>query len=552
MKPRIFAVWTLLAVSAAWSASCSSKSKPVQAVPVQKADARKEQAPRIEKPRTEAVPSKRSLPVIATEDLAEAAGQEKNGISEKEEAAVILEEALALYQEAQGTWENGDLDASLDKLDEAYSLILKAKMAPDSPLCQEKNDLRLLIAQRIQQIYASRLRPVGSNNKTIPLVDNKWVQSEIQSFQTRERKYFEESYKRSGLYRPMILEELKKAGLPEELSWLPFIESGFKIRALSKARALGLWQFIASTGYRFGLKRDKYVDERMDALKSTQAAIKYLEELHVFFGDWTTALASYNCGEMRVQNVIRAQKIDYMDNFWDLFTNLPYETARFVPRLIAVLLIIENPEKYGFTLPAPDPPLDFETVAVNYPVKLASLASSLALDHTILSFLNSELRHDSTPDREYQLRVPLGYGEKTMSLVTSLPRWVPPDVQFGWHTVKRGDTLGAIARRYRSTVDGIRRLNGLRGNIIRPGQRLKIPGRGGNLQSADTESSPPASPAPVKQGEKITYVVRNGDTLFQLARMFNTTVDKIKQENGLGDDMLNVGQRLVIQSGKAS
>ncbi len=260
----------------------------------------------------------------------------------------------------------------------------------------------------------------------------------------------------------MIIEELRKAGLPEHLSWVPIIESGFKVRALSRARALGMWQFIRSTGYRYGLKQDKYVDERMDPVKATRAAIKYLAELHDFFGDWTTALASYNCGELRVQNVIKAQKIDYLDNFWDVFNNLPYETARFVPRIIAVMLIIENPAKYGFTLPTPDPPLAWETVTVGQPVKLASISATLGLDPLILSFLNPELRHDSTPNYDYALKVPVGYGEKVLAALPALPRYIPPDVVYGWHTVKSGDTLGAIARRYRTSTDAIMRLNGIK------------------------------------------------------------------------------------------
>ncbi|HNT01956.1 MAG TPA: transglycosylase SLT domain-containing protein, partial [Candidatus Saccharicenans sp.] len=243
---------------------------------------------------------------------------------ESQENGSSTDEVYALYQEAQAALEQGELDQALSCLDKAYAALLNIEASAGSGLDQEKNDLRILLVQKIQQVYAFRLTPPGSNHKTIPVVENNWVLAEIKLFQTVERKFFEEAYRRSGLFRPMIVEELKKAGLPEELSWLPLIESGFKTRALSRARALGLWQFIASTGYRYGLKRDKYIDERMNPVKSTRAAIKYLSELHDFFGDWTTAIASYNCGEIRVQSVIRNQKIDYLDNFWDLFSSLPY------------------------------------------------------------------------------------------------------------------------------------------------------------------------------------------------------------------------------------
>jgi len=462
-----------------------------------------------------------------------------------DEASSLLEEAMDVYQDAQQAWERGDFNTAITALDEAYGIILKVKLPPDSPLLQEKDDLRLLIAKRIQEIYASRLITAGDNSKTIPLIENEHVIKEIKSFQTKERKFFIEAYKRSGKYRNMILRELKKAGLPEQLSWVPLIESGFKVRALSRARALGLWQFISSTGYRFGLKRDRWVDERMDPLKSTKAAIKYLNELHSIFGDWTTALAAYNCGEIRVQNVIRTQRINYLDNFWDLYVKLPYETARFVPRFIAALLIIQNPKKYGFELPEPDPPLNYELVSINRPVKLSSLAKAIGITTEKLIDLNPELRHNSTPDYDYLLKIPPGYGDKVLAKINSLPRWIPPQATYIIHYVRRGETLSTIAKRYRTSINAIARLNRLRRiNLIRPGQRLKIPVRGRYIPSSYTYIKK------YKLGEKIVYTVRRGDSLYRIAKMFNTTISRIKKDNGLKSNTIKIGQKLIINSGK--
>ena len=456
----------------------------------------------------------------------------------------LLEEALDAYQDALRAWEKGDFETALAALDEAYSLILRLNLPQDSPLIQEKNDLRLLIAQRIQEIYASRLITVGDNNQTIPLVENKFVTAEIKNFQTKERKYFEEGYRRSGLYQEMIVQELKKSGLPEQLSWIPLIESWFKVRALSRARALGLWQFISSTGYRFGLKRDRWIDERMDPLKSTRAAIQYLKELHSFFGDWTTAIAAYNCGEFKVQKTIRSQRLKYLDNFWDLYVMLPLETARFVPRFMAVLLIINNPEKYGFNLPQPYPPLKYETVTINRAVKLSSLSTSLGLNSNELAALNPELRHDATPDYEYALKVPLGYSQQTMASINSIPRWIPPEASYVIHYVRRGETLSGIAKRYRTSASAIARLNHLRRlHLIRAGQRLKIPTRG-------TYYSSRPAPQLIADGEKLVYIVRRGDSLYLIANTFNTTVQAIKKENNLKSNLLRVGQKLIIHSGK--
>lgn len=468
-----------------------------------------------------------------------------------QDAPAQTEEVYSLIQEAQNVLEKEELDLALSLLDQAYSVLLRIEASPDSEIYQEKNDLRILLAQKIQKVYAFRLPPPLSNHKTIPLVENNWVLREIKSFQTVEKSFFEEAYRRSGQYRSMILEELKKAGLPEELSWLPLIESGYKPRALSRARALGLWQFIASTGYRYGLKRDRFIDERMDPVKSTRAAIKYLQELHDFFGDWTTAIAAYNCGEMRVQNVIRAQKIDYLDNFWDLFANLPYETARYVPRFIATLLIVENPEKYGFNLPPLDPALSYETVTLKKPVRLSLIASRLGINQNLLIQLNPELRHDSTPNYEYELRVPAGLGEQTLACLNELPSWIPPEAVFSWHIVKKGENLGLIARRYRTTVQAIVRLNNLKNaRLIYPGQRLKIPGRAQGLTPAKYDGdSQSASAGPLPEGNQhIIYVVKAGDTLYQISRNFGLSVDKIKKDNNLSSDNLIPGQRLIIKS----
>jgi len=481
------------------------------------------------------VPEKKS-----EKDVSDSNSQEEEAL----DPTRCLELAWQAYQDAQTAWDKGDLDTALLALDEAFGFLLEADFPPDSPLIQDKNDLRLLIARRIQEIYASRISAVIDNHRSIPLEENKYVLAEIKNFQTKERSFFEGSYRRSGRYRPFILKELQKEGLPEQLSWLPLIESGFKVNAYSRARALGLWQFISSTGYRFGLKRDRWIDERMDFIKATKAAIQYLKELHSFFGDWTTALAAYNCGEFRVQKLIQAQRINYLDNFWDLYIMLPRETARFVPRFIATLLIISNPEKYGFSLPPPDPPLEFEIVEINKPFKLTTLAKNLGIESKVLEELNPELRHKSTPDRIYSLRVPPGYGAKTLASLENISRWIPPEATYVVHYVRRGETLSTIAQRYRTTVSAIARLNRLRSlHLIRPGQRLKVPSRSGYL------SSRPSSMSLTKEGEKLVYIVKRGDSLYRIARAFNTSVKRIKQMNNLSSNVLRVGQKLTIQEG---
>jgi len=389
----------------------------------------------------------------------------------------LLDTALDLTETAQEYWEDDDMDEAIESLDQAYALILKV---PDTnqKLSQQKEDLRFMISKRIMEMYASRHVAVQGNHNEIPMTVNDHVKREIQSFQTTERDFFMESYRRSGMYRGEIVKALKEAGLPEELSWLPLIESGFKVRALSRSRALGLWQFIPSTGYKFGLKRNAWIDERLDPEKSTDAAIAYLNELHQMFGDWATVLAAYNCGEGSVARVIRTQKNDYLDNFWDFYERLPRETARYYPRFLAVLAIIKDPAQYGFTLGEPDQPISHETVTIERPIHLKTIADTLDVDMEDLTVLNPELRRNATPDATYALKVPPGKGDILTAALDGLPKWSPPKVEYVVHRVRRGETLSLIALRYRTSPQRIMEANNLRrGNYLRVGQRLKIPMR---------------------------------------------------------------------------
>ncbi len=407
-------------------------------------------------------------------DKSSSASKKENGGDDEQS---LLDTALDLTETAQEYWEDGDADQAIESLDQAYALILKVT-GNNPKLAQQKEDLRIVISKRIIEMYASRQTAVRGTSTAIPMTINDHVEREIQSFQTLERDFFVEAYKRSGRYRGEIVAALKEAGIPEELSWLPLIESGFKVRALSRSRALGLWQFIPSTGYKYGLKRNAWIDERLDPAKSTAAAIAYLNELHQMFGDWATVLAAYNCGEGSVARVIRNQKIDYLDNFWDFYERLPRETARYFPRFLAVLAIVKDPSRYGFKLDEVDGPLSYDTVTIEKPVHLKSVAESLGVDLDDLTELNPELRHYATPNAAYALKVPPGKGETLLASIEQMAKWSPPKVEYVVHRVRRGETLHLIALRYRTSMQRILEANNLRsGRMLRVGQRLKIPMR---------------------------------------------------------------------------
>ncbi len=479
-------------------------------------------------------------PYTSEKNDAGMAGDQDNSY---EESTPALDEALEYCQASQDFWQKGEFDNAIQALDQAYSLIINDDNNDTPKRVQAKDDLRFLISKRILEIYASRNIVVNGNHNEIPITINKHVQKEIDRFTTgRDKSFFIESYKRSGRFRPQIVRSLQEAGLPVELSWLPLIESGYKTGALSKARALGLWQFIPSTGYKFGLKRNMYIDERLAPDKATTAAIAYMKELHKIFGDWTTVLAAYNCGEGRVLRIIRTQNVNYLDNFWDLYQRLPRETARYVPKFLATLHIINNLEKYGLDKIEVDPPLEYETVEVSRQVYLKDIGNSIGVSADVLKRLNPELRYKMLPECKYVLKVPPGHTELLLSKIDEIPIPPPPRRAFVYHRVRRGETLSTIAEKYRTSVRRIAQANNInKRNFIVAGKLLKIPqGR---------------SYIPKTRNFSIDYhaekhIVRRGDSLWIIAKRYGTTTKKIKHLNSLTSTNLYVGQVLKLPGRK--
>ena len=469
----------------------------------------------------------------------------ENKVKPQKSVQTILDEALGFCQAAQEFWQKGELENALESLDQAYSLILEIEIKDmqleDQPdLIQQKDDIRFLVSKRILEIYASRHIVVQGNHNAIPLSMNKHVRAELRLFTIGgEKKFFRQSIERSGRYRPYIIAKLKEAGLPEELSWLPLIESGYKVKALSKARALGLWQFIPSTGYKFGLKRDQYIDERIDPIKATDAAIAYLKELHNIFGDWATVLAAYNCGENRVLRVIRSQNINYLDNFWDLYERLPRETARYVPRFLATLHIMNDTAQYSLDNVVLHKPLEFETIEVSRQVQVTDIAQKTGIPSRELKDLNPELRYNILPPDAYQLKVPPGSSKLLLSTISDIPISHPPRPAYVYHRVRSGETLSGIASRYRTSVKRIMRANNLRTSRIYAGKKLKIPQKGTVITRA-------TEPETVAGSKYFVHVVRSGDSLWNIAKRYGTTTKKIQEVNNMRGTTLQAGQKLRI------
>jgi len=319
------------------------------------------------------------------------------------------------------------------------------------------------------------------------------------------------------------------------------IESSFLPRARSPRAAHGIWQFMPRTGRQYGLTSNGVVDERNDPEKATRAAAKYLTYLHELFQDWFLALAAYNAGEGKV---LRAQERTGLNDFWQLAASgmLRAQTQSYVPAVIAATLIIKNPEHYGFEVEL-EPPLEYEVVKLDRPVRLRDLAATQTLSLEQLEDLNPELRTGVTPRQgeQYELKVPMGSSEAALAAFAAAPTASMPGVRR--HTVRRGETLASIARGYRVSASRLAASNGLfPWSRVSRGEVLVIPAREVKVAAKSSKTGSPKVAA-----ETRSYRVKGGDTLYRIARRTGTTVDSLMAANSLqSPESIKPGDRLVI------
>ena len=307
---------------------------------------------------------------------------------------------------------------------------------------------------------------------------NEHVRFFLERFQTGYRREITETrLARSGRYLPMILDIFKEKGLPEELVFTAMIESGFNPVAVSKAGAKGLWQFMAPTARLYGLRVDRWKDERLDPEKSTVAAANYLRDLYTVFGSWDLAQAAYNAGEVRVQQAIQGSG---SRDFWVLHRRSPHllpETKNFVPAIHAATLIGRQPEHYGFTV-VPEEPVRYDVVTVPKGSRLMRLAGLSGVPLADLEQLNPELwQKQIPPDTSYELKIPLGSAAAIQAAVEldAAPRRIAPAPRAGVHVVQAGESVWRIARQYGVSAAQLARWNGLeRPDRIFPGERLRV------------------------------------------------------------------------------
>ena len=362
-----------------------------------------------------------------------------------------------------------------------------------------------------------------------PVVFNKKVKMYLDLFQNSQREQFGRWLARSAMYRPMIEKELAEAGLPKDLLYLAMIESGYNQLACSSANAVGLWQFMQPTGEQYDLQVNKYVDERRDPIKSTRAAVTYLSDLYQEFNDWHLAVAAYNGGPGTIRNGLKMYNVD---NFWDLAGKeyLALETKRYVPKLIAALLIARNPEKFGFTHIAYAAPLHPDTITVGPGMSLEAIALISNSTTQKIQALNQELRLGITPlnTARYEVKIP----EATAALATrNLSRLQSVvSVNYKTHKVVKGDTLSKISNKYNVNRTTLLKVNDLHSSKLAYGRTLRVPYNTITYQLLPKGSS----------GAKTAYAnnlvlhrIKKGETLSQIANRYNVPPQMIITWNQL-------------------
>lgn len=402
----------------------------------------------------------------------------------------------------------------------------------------------------------------------VPIMTNTQVRQWISYFQGRGRHHMERYLKRSTRYTKLMQEILRQKGLPEDLIYVPLIESGFNSTAHSHASAVGYWQFIRATGKRYGLRIDSFVDDRRDPVDSTVAAAEYYKSLYSLFGDWYLALAAYNVGENRVKSAVMRYNTR---DFWELARRrkLPRETCNYVPKFLAASIIAKDPARFGFDNVDYSPELKFDQVEVTRPISLMTLAHQLKLPYAELKKMNPRYRSDFVPiypTGPSHIRVPPGYYNAAVAALPQSYAAEPRVVvrEHFYYRIRRGDTLSTIARRHRTKVSTLRALNNLSNrSILRVGQRIRVPERNEMMvrYNAQAEEEIREPQSEIKTAALVTeksssssgaggyfyYQVRQGDTLSEIAAKHGVSLAKLKRINGLSRrSLLRVDQKLKI------
>ncbi len=367
----------------------------------------------------------------------------------------------------------------------------------------------------------------------VPIVINEHVAKYIKLFQTRLRPDFELWLSRSGRYLQRARKTLRENQLPEDLVYVAMIESGFNAKAYSRSRASGIWQFIKGTGKRYGLRIDRWIDERRDPIKSTEAAARYLTELYEMFESWPLALAAYNAGEGRVyKTIVRVRTRD----FWKLrkSRHLRAETRNYVPKFMAATIIAKNPEHYQFFVDYEDS-WQYDEVEIEKATYLSAIARYAGISVKELKKYNPELKQDVTPPRFPGYRIKLPPGKREVFLAAYSPDQ-EEEIFVGRtfrHRVRRGETISTIAQQYGVSTTLLLETNRLAHNsIIRVGQHIMI------------------NESPVRAGNQ--HIIRRGESISTIASKYNVSIRRLLEANQLHKrSVIRAGHALIIPEARS-
>jgi membrane-bound lytic murein transglycosylase D len=397
--------------------------------------------------------------------------------------------------------------------------------------------------------------------KTIKLTYNKQIRGFVDYFTIKNRNYALVMERRKNVYFPIFEEYLKKHNMPDELKYLAIVESGLNPRAVSRAGAAGLWQFMPSTGKMYKLHQDQFVDERLDPYKATEAACLYLQELYNIFHDWQLALASYNCGPGNVRSAIR--RSGYKDSFWEVYNYLPRETRSYVPQFVAVVYSMNHLKDHNIYADSLEYPIPYDTLMVKQYMNLDVLCSQLNICKDDMIKLNPAVKRNVLPEHlSYTLRIPadkiplLALNRDAILDSCKRPAIEIPNISLNIpvsstgslarktiYVVKKGEVLGGIADRNNVSISNLRKWNNIRGSNIRSGQRLVIYKNGGarNFSNNDDLASND------RKSKQKVYYVQAGDTLWTISRKNNgVSVEQIKKLNKLKGNEIKPGMKLVL------
>jgi membrane-bound lytic murein transglycosylase D len=377
--------------------------------------------------------------------------------------------------------------------------------------------------------------------------DNPRIQAELNWFVSHP-DYLTRVFTRAQRYLPHIANELDRRDLPLELALLPIVESAYDPFAYSHGRAAGLWQMIPGTATRFGVKQNWWYDGRRDVVDSTRAALEYLAYLYKFNeGDWLNAIASYNSGEGNVRKAVRRNRAaNKPDDFWNL--RLSKETSAYVPRLLALVKIVSDPEQYNVVLPRVPDEKQFVVADVGSQIDLALAAELAGVDvDTVYTFNPGYNRWSTDPKGPHTLVLPVDVADSFVTALEEVP--VKERVRWQRHLVKNGEAISQIANKYHTTVAAIKSANSMRSNTIRAGHYLMIPVATKPLSAYSKSADARLEKTQNRQraANKVEHVVRSGESFWTISQKYNVTTRELSAWNGMAPrDTLPVGRKLVV------